>query len=450
MPLVFSLSFCGACRPHGDLALPPEDDLYLYSQRVAERALRLVPGEAALGTFHLGRVHARFGHEDRALQAYAEASRLDPKFVDAYKEIGFLLSKKSERHAEAEAAYRRALEIDPRAPGVRTRLGLMYLHQRRLEEAERVLREELAEDPRSALAQYTLGQVLALTKRPQEAIERFQSAIELDPRNPMALYALSQSLADLGREAESSRALEEFQRLKKEAEESERALPGSPEEEGRRAAAETWLDAAILLRVGKRRAQDPAERERLDREVLRAIRESLRFDPSLSETYELLFAYCEERGEYEEAALRCGEALGNMPTKSLAESALRLAVRVSEKLPPEGPERDRRVDLALGILRKLLAVQPESSRVHFEFARVILFLRPTDEALLRDALEHAQEAARLDPADPRAMDLLAFAFLANGDIEKAREKLEEAVSLFPADEELRERLSRFQERFPRR
>ncbi|MGQ9590889.1 MAG: tetratricopeptide repeat protein [Planctomycetota bacterium] len=439
-----------SCRREAEAPLPPEDDLYVYSQKVAERALRLVPGERALGTFYLGRVHQRFGHEDEALKAYAEASRFDPDLLEPHQETGFILSQRNERHPEAIAAYYRALQIDPRARGVKTRLGLIFLHQNRLEDAERVLRQEIQDQTGNDLTHYNLGQTLALLNRHEEAVAEFEEALRMDPRNRMGHYALSQSLDALGRKDEAKKAFEEFRRLKKEEDEAtpESRLGSSNLDEQRRATAGAWLDAAVLFGLGRNRERDPAKRRKLDEEFLRALRESIRFDPTSSDAWELLVDDCDRRGQTEQAIAECREGLQRAPSQQLVQMAFALISKNLERLPKEGPERARRVAGAVEILEAVTKVAPDFAGAHLELARAILFVGGRDRALLQKALEHAEAAARLDP-NARTLDVLAFALLENGDVEKAREKLEEALRLFPGDEELRGRLKKFEQRFPR-
>lgn len=443
------LPLLASCRREAEVQLPPEDNLYVYSQKVAERALRLVPGERALGTFYLGRVHQRFGYEDEALKTYAEASRLDPDLIEPHQETGFILSQRNERHPEAIAAYYRALQIDPRAPGVKTRLGLIFLHQNRLEDAERVLRQEIQDKTGSDLTHYNLGQTLALLNRHQEAVAEFEEALRGDPRNRMAHYALSQSLDALGRKEEAAKALEEFRRLKKEEDEAtpESALGSSNLDEQKRAAAGTWLDAAVLFGVGRNRERDPGKRRELDEEFLRALRESIRFAPS-SDVWELLVDYYDGKGQVEQAIAECREGLRRAPSQELVRMAFALVSKNLERLPKEGPERGRRVTGAIEALEAVTEVAPDFAGAHLELARAILFLGRKEKGLLEKALKHAEAAARLDP-NARTLDVLAFALLENGDVEKARGKLDEAIRLFPDDEELRVRLKKFEARFPR-
>ncbi|HVR75373.1 MAG TPA: hypothetical protein VMT52_13640, partial [Planctomycetota bacterium] len=64
------LGACAGCGPSLEDPLPPESDLHAYSVAVVERARRLAVIPGAKPAFYLGRVHERFGSEDRALALY--------------------------------------------------------------------------------------------------------------------------------------------------------------------------------------------------------------------------------------------------------------------------------------------------------------------------------------------------------------------------------------------
>ncbi|MEM7232997.1 MAG: hypothetical protein AAF517_12510, partial [Planctomycetota bacterium] len=73
----------GSCEPapkpvDPDAPLPPETDLYVYSLAVAQRARARVGQENGLAAYHEGKVHERFGAEDKALKLYEESAKLDP------------------------------------------------------------------------------------------------------------------------------------------------------------------------------------------------------------------------------------------------------------------------------------------------------------------------------------------------------------------------------------
>jgi len=86
-----------------------------------DRVLRAHAGLAPVH-FNLAIALSRIpGREDEAIGEYLEALRLDPRMADAHKNVGIEYAKKG-LMGQAEAHWRRALEIDPGSSDVRTLL----------------------------------------------------------------------------------------------------------------------------------------------------------------------------------------------------------------------------------------------------------------------------------------------------------------------------------------
>lgn len=79
--------------------------------------------------------------------------------------------------ADAEASYRRALQLDPTQANARINYGLMLARGGRTDDAER----ELAQAQRPAVVQYNLAAVLEGQGKTEEAKLRYRKASELDP-----------------------------------------------------------------------------------------------------------------------------------------------------------------------------------------------------------------------------------------------------------------------------
>ncbi|MBN1444203.1 MAG: tetratricopeptide repeat protein, partial [Planctomycetes bacterium] len=101
---------------------------------------------------------------------------------DAYRDIGFILSQRSDRMDEAVEAYRQAIRCDPAQSGIWTRIGLIFIHQSRLEEAVEALRNEIAGGGASENTYCSLGMAYQLQERHEEAVESFSRAPELRGR----------------------------------------------------------------------------------------------------------------------------------------------------------------------------------------------------------------------------------------------------------------------------
>jgi Flp pilus assembly protein TadD len=92
------------------------------------------------------------------------------------------------------------------------RANLLFL-QRRYAQAEQELREELAENPHNGTACAFLGYCLAQQKRLTEAVEACEEGVRLAPAAPHVLYLLGLTYLDCGRLKEAEGALREALRL---------------------------------------------------------------------------------------------------------------------------------------------------------------------------------------------------------------------------------------------
>jgi tetratricopeptide (TPR) repeat protein len=432
---------CGGPSP--DDPLPPETDLYAYSLAVASRVGLVLPSSSVRARFLVGRVHERFGFDEKALEVYAEVVKKDPEFADAYQRMGFILSQRKDRMNQAIEAYQNALRTRPGTPGIYSRLGLVFMHLGRFEDAHRALDEEIRAGTADHETHYFKGQVYALEGKHADAVESYRRTIELSPEHRMALYGLTQSLRVLGKAEEEKAALERFKEVKRKEDEATQNAGGSrkdgPDREKRRFASETWLDAAEIYITGVSQTKDPRERSELLGRFLEGVEASIRLDPSYPQPRELLVQHFRHMGDMERAVVACEAAFQAIPRDpDIARAAYELAGALVED------ENTRaRPDLAFRVLSAAVAAAPDVADAHRELARLILFKLEKPE-LIGKAIEHARRAVEIRP-DPPSYDVLAYALFRAGRAGEAAVVLEEGLRRNPEDETLRERLRRFQE-----
>src|SRR5690606_2583219 len=92
-----------------------------------------------------------------------------------------LVLDSSGQHAEAEAAYRKSLDLDPTVAGVRLNYATNLIRQNRPKEAISLL-EPLVKEQRSVLGLRRLGDAYAAAGQPDRAVEQYQAALRLSPR----------------------------------------------------------------------------------------------------------------------------------------------------------------------------------------------------------------------------------------------------------------------------
>jgi tetratricopeptide (TPR) repeat protein len=120
----------------------------------------------------------RVGHTTRLIDAILEILSRDPGVTTSAKET---LNRRV-AVAEAVAALREAVRLDPRYAYAHRRLGAALLDQGHYNEAEAAEREAIRLDPHNAFAHSRLGEALRLQGRLAEAVTALREAVRLDPR----------------------------------------------------------------------------------------------------------------------------------------------------------------------------------------------------------------------------------------------------------------------------
>ncbi len=116
------------------------------------------------------------------------------------------LARQQGRLEEAEQACRRAVELDPRSPEARWKLGAVLRERGHPEEAETTLRGALAIAPDNLEALLNLATTLCTLERPAEALEFVARATDIAPRAAIAHANAGFTLAQCGREEEAVKA----------------------------------------------------------------------------------------------------------------------------------------------------------------------------------------------------------------------------------------------------
>ncbi|MEI7607241.1 MAG: tetratricopeptide repeat protein [Rhodospirillaceae bacterium] len=154
-------------------------------------------GESAWGWYERGALlthyHRRF---DEAEAAYRKAIELDPAWAWPWNGLGNLFQQCLQRFDEAESAYRKAVEVNPAWAWPWNGLGkLLDEHLQPFDEAESAYREAIELDPAWAFPWNNLGNLLKdHLQRFDEAETAYHKAIELDPAYAGQWYNLGNLL----------------------------------------------------------------------------------------------------------------------------------------------------------------------------------------------------------------------------------------------------------------
>jgi tetratricopeptide (TPR) repeat protein len=105
--------------------------------------------------------------------------------------------------AQAQADLEQLLLQTPRSAELHFRLGKVLQFQNDLPRAEAAFRRALVLEPHYIGALVGLGQIDARLNRPEEALFRFEKAIEVDPHRAEAHFARGQTLETLNRRGDA-------------------------------------------------------------------------------------------------------------------------------------------------------------------------------------------------------------------------------------------------------
>ena len=156
----------------------------------------------AVQDFEKAQDEIRKGNSERAADLLAGALKLAPDFYAAHNRLGTLYQKMN-RYRDAEAEYRRARNLNPRAADPLLNLGSLFVQEAdaRTKEGEKVvgkilddaldILEECLKIKRSAHAYYLLGTAYYKSKFYEEAETNLRRALEFDAHMPAGRLMLA-------------------------------------------------------------------------------------------------------------------------------------------------------------------------------------------------------------------------------------------------------------------
>lgn len=148
-----------------------------------------------------------------------KALELDPDLADAYAVKGLLESKiwqqtrVGQGNVEAEAAFRRAIELNPNHASAYMWFAMLRDGEERDEEAIELFQRSMELDPLGRIPFTNLPMLYAQRGQSDEAIRLWLKAMQVHPEWPMPQLYLAQHLAGLGRLDESMAWIEQASAL---------------------------------------------------------------------------------------------------------------------------------------------------------------------------------------------------------------------------------------------
>jgi tetratricopeptide (TPR) repeat protein len=297
----------------------PAEAARIYGQVVAEEP------ENADAWCLLGVTRRAMGDIKGADQAYREALRLRPGFIEARINLGNVLLHRG-NPAEAEASYREVLRLRPNYAEAQNNLGAALRSQNRLAEAAVCYAEAVRLKPQYGDAYENLGDVLGQLGRLDEAVAACRQALQVNPNSPGAHNNLG---VVLGKQENWDEAIAHYQealQLRPNHVDARINLGNALLAKKQYAEAETWYRKALALEPHSAKGCYNlgialAEQGRYA-EAEASYREAVRLKPDYADVLSNLGNVLVEQGRVEEAVGCYESALKLRPADADAETQM--------------------------------------------------------------------------------------------------------------------------------
>jgi cytochrome c-type biogenesis protein CcmH/NrfG len=190
----------------------------IYSDLGAEAMLSLALAAPASAQMHQVMAHeeAREGNTAGARLQYEKALQIDPKLPGIHFELAELLSISEDPKAKqaAESEYKAAIAENALDEKAECRLGDLANRKGDSAQAVQHYTKALQLQPNDAEADFGLAKTLIAINEQSKALPILERAVQLEPTNAAAHFRLSTIYREMGRTAESQHEVEEYKRYK--------------------------------------------------------------------------------------------------------------------------------------------------------------------------------------------------------------------------------------------
>ena len=182
------------------------------TEEAIERALKLDPDDP-IALEARARYRAGIKSDlEGALADATRASQLMPGSTTAWNVLGNVLDAR-DAPREAEAAYRKAINLDPEDPVARANVAILYLQQGRLAEAKAEIDTAMAGDPGFDLGLVARGLYHLKAGEMDKAVQDLLAGSTANPAYAQAMLLLAAAYYESGQREPAEQALENADRL---------------------------------------------------------------------------------------------------------------------------------------------------------------------------------------------------------------------------------------------
>ena len=216
-----------ACVMRSLVDLDPDNvDILFMAQRVyselADDTLNklavLAPGSARMQQVIAERL-VNGGDLQGAIEHYRKALQIDPRLPGVHFELGEAILQSSPvdagTQAEAQKEFEASIGVDGDTAKTECEFGSMALSQSHLDQAFEHYQRAYQLNPNEVQAQMGLAKLLMMQEKPQEAIKYLRMAVQSDPLNGTAHYQLGTAYRRLQMMDMADKEVLLFQEIKK-------------------------------------------------------------------------------------------------------------------------------------------------------------------------------------------------------------------------------------------
>jgi tetratricopeptide (TPR) repeat protein len=165
-----------------------------------------------------GEAHESQGHWDSALGAYREALQLNPKHPGLHFRLGRVQLARAAQDANAEAAalqeFEQELQLDPTNANAAYEAGELQRKAARFDRAAALFAQAVKHYPEFEEALVGWGRTLVSLRQAEQALPHLRKALALNANNEVAWFQLAQAYRALSNVAEQQKAFAEYQRVR--------------------------------------------------------------------------------------------------------------------------------------------------------------------------------------------------------------------------------------------
>jgi tetratricopeptide (TPR) repeat protein len=365
-----------------------------------------------------GQKYMKKGQYGDASVEFRNAIRLDPRLVDGYYQLAQAeLAQRDWRGAYA--SLEKAIELDPGRLDARLDRGHLYLTGRQFNKAEEDANFILQEEPKNVGAYQLLGAALIGQQKPDRALEPLSKVTELLPNDAssyvnLALVEISlrrfkdaeehlrKAVATDPKSLQANIDLANFYHLQNKLPEAQEVLQAGIQKNPD--APELYIDLANMLSNAGKNTDADGVLDRLRKQI-----------PKSPEATIAIGGYYAERGDVDKALAEYQRGL------SIAAGNLDIEKRMEELCL-----KSNRTDEASKLDDQIMKQAPKDALANINHGRLLLAQGKQQESIL--ALQNAVKDA---PESQQAHYYLGVAYWQNGNLGQADSEFQEALKVSP-------------------